>query len=106
MAGLTVRGEGRGDVVGIGGVLKIPGVAGVALSGKTLELARGRARVASLAVDCGMRADQREAILVVLDGLYGDVPALHRVTLLAIRAHLPPVNVCVAVGALGAHVAE
>ena len=32
--------------------------------------------------------------------MHGDIPALHRVALLAVGAHLPPVNIGVAVGAI------
>ena len=53
-----------------------------------------------------VRAKQREAILVILYLLHGNVPALDRVALLAIRTHLPAVNIRVAVGAILSHVGE
>jgi len=58
------------------------------------------------AINRRMRSDQREAIFVRAHRLKRDIPADHTVTLLAIRAKLPAVNVCVAVCALRAYVAE
>jgi len=43
---------------------------------------------------------------VLIDLLDRNVPALDRVTLFAVRAHLPLVNVSVAIGTLRSHVAE
>jgi len=51
-------------------------------------------------------AYQREAVEMILNGLYRDVPAVHGVALLAVGAKLPPVNVGVAVRAFGTHVRE
>lgn len=47
----------------------------------------------------GVRADQGKAILMLLDVLDGDLPALHRVTLLAIGSQLPAMDVSMAIGA-------
>lgn len=49
---------------------------------------------------------EREAILVLLDSLDRNAPATDRVALFAICAHLPAVNVCMAIGALGSRVTE
>ena len=46
-----------------------------------------------------MRAQQREAVEVILNCLHGYVPPVHRMALFAVRAHLPPVDVGVAVRA-------
>lgn len=51
-------------------------------------------------------SEQREAILVILQLLYGYVPALHGVALRAVRAHLPLVHVGVAVFAILSHIGE
>lgn len=53
-----------------------------------------------------MSADQREAVLVLADGLHGNSPSLYAVALLTIRAHLPAVEVGMAIGALPANIAE
>lgn len=58
------------------------------------------------AVKRRVRAEKRETILVVVDLLHRDVPAIHRVTLLAACAKLSLMNVCVAVGALGSHIGK
>ena len=47
-----------------------------------------------------MRAEQREAVLVLADRFHRNRPTQDGVTLVALRAHLAPVNVGVAIGAL------
>ena len=54
----------------------------------------------------GVRAEQREPVLVRPDRLHRHPPALRRVTALARAAELPPVDVRVAVGAARAGVLE
>jgi hypothetical protein len=56
--------------------------------------------VAFLARNGGVSAKQRETILVILYLLGRNIPAFYRVTLFAIRTHLPAMNVCVAIGAI------
>src|SRR6185437_13657552 len=73
---------------------------------ESLELPNRRALVASVAIERRMRSHQREAVLVVLDLLYRDLPSLHRVALLAVGAELAFVNVGVAVSALVRNIAE
>jgi len=73
---------------------------------QSVEDSRRGSLVALLAGHGRVRAKQREAILVILHLLYGNVPALDRVALLAIRTHLPAVNIRVAVGAILSHVGE
>lgn len=64
------------------------------------------ARVASRALDTGMRSKERKPIFVRADRLHLDVPAEHGVTLLAIGAELPPMNISVAIRTLRAYIAE
>jgi len=71
-----------------------------------LELARGCALVARIAIQRRMGAQKRETILVLLDLPQGHVPTLHRVALLAPGTELPPVDVGVAIGTLGTDVGE
>lgn len=87
-------------------VLVLHLVARVAIHGQARELAHGGALMTRVAVHCGMRADQREAVGVLLDFLLGNVPPLNRVALLAIRAKLAPMEVGVAPGASRRGVAE
>ena len=101
---LARGGKSRLHVIGRRGRLVALGVAGVAIGGQTDELPRCRAFVAGIAVEHGMRAHQRKAVLVVLNRLDGNVPALHRMAALAIRAELATVNVSVAVPALVADI--
>src|SRR5581483_9005694 len=62
--------------------------------------------MAIVALQCGMGSDQREAVLMVLYILNGDVPALHRMALFAARSHLAAVDVSMTVSALVSYVAE
>jgi hypothetical protein len=79
-------------------------MAGVAGRGKTLELPHRGARVALVAVNRGVRTNEREAVQVLIYLLHRNVPSLDGMALLAIRAHLAPVNVGVAIRALFADV--
>ena len=81
-------------------------VAGNASCGQPLELTDSRALVAIITLQRRVGSQQREAVLVVLHLLHGDVPTLYRVTLRAIRAHLALVHVGVAVFAILGHVGE
>ncbi len=91
----------------------------VSWSGSLLEIlrvarvARGRHRavitdrailVARIAIQHGVRPHQRKAVVVVLDRLDGNIPSIHRVALLATRAHLGTVDIGVTLGALRAHI--
>lgn len=53
-----------------------------------------------------MSADQREAILVIADGLERNLPTLDRVAAFAVRAHLPMMNISVTVCAAGPGISE
>lgn len=48
-------------------LLVVLGVAGVTLRRKSLKLSSGRSLVAGVAFECGVCADQREPVLVLLD---------------------------------------
>jgi len=86
--------------------LEILLVAGNAGRGQAGVLTRGCALVAGFAVDQGMRADERETVLVVFDRLNGEVPSLYRVAVFAIGAHLPAMDVGMAVCAMLGHLFE
>src|SRR5215471_10635110 len=106
VAGFAQGGELRGDVIGIGGLGKVGLVARVARSRHGLELAIGAILVAGIAVHGGVSTHQREAIVVILDILIGDLPSAHRVALFAICAQLATVNISVAILAALADVGE
>lgn len=107
VAALAIRsGEVRagGGVRGICGVLPILEVAGIALCGEAVENSRGELRVARVALHRSVGTEKREAILVILHLLHGDVPALHGVALRAVWTHLAAVNVGVTIGAVFRHI--
>ena len=81
-------------------------MAGVAVRGQSFELPDRSAFVALCALHHGMRANQREAVLMVLDRVYRDLPTLYRVAALAVCAELTAMNVCVAIRALLADIFE
>lgn len=56
--------------------------------------------MAIVALHCGVRSKQRKPVLVFLDLVDGHLPAGNRVTLRAIGAELPQVNVCMAIRAI------
>jgi len=93
-------------VRGIGRVLPIFQMAGIARSAQSQENPRCGLLVAFIALNRGMSAQERKAVLVIAHLLHGDVPTLHRVALRAVRPHLTTVNVGVAIGAIFAHVRE
>ena len=88
------------------GINKISLMAGVTGRRQALELSHSGILVAGIAIHGGMRANQRKAVNVLVDLLNRDIPALDRVALLAVGAHLPLVNVGVAVRALRSHIRE
>jgi hypothetical protein len=104
MALLASARESGGNVVGRRCLRIRCRVAGVALKRQTLELANCSTLVAGVALQRCMPAGERKPILVISDGLKSDLPALHGMAPLAIRAHLLPVNIGVTVGARGASV--
>lgn len=66
---LASRGETSGHVIGAGGLLIGGRVTRVALRRQPLELAGGRAFMAGGTIERGVRSNQREAVLVIADGL-------------------------------------
>ena len=93
-------------VVRIRRFLEICLMARQAIRRHRLELAVARVLMASIAIYRGVRARQREAVIVILYLLYRNAPPAYRMALLAVRAQLAFVNVRVAVLALVAHVRE
>lgn len=89
--------ELRGNVIRIRRFLEIRLVTRDAGGGQALELADCGALVAVFALNGGVRAQQRETVLVILYLLDGNVPALNGVALGAVRAHLALVNIGVAI---------
>lgn len=77
MALLAIRGVSDGCVVRVAGPGIVTGMAGVAVRGKSNELAAGRALMAGFAGKRGVRADQRKTVLVLLYVLDGHLPAFH-----------------------------
>ena len=103
---LAIRGEACSRMIWIRRAPKILGVTRITLGREALKLSSRASRVARFAGNGRMGAEQRKAILVILDGLYGNAPSLHGVALLAIRAQLPAMDIRVAVRALCTDVAE
>jgi len=62
--------------------------------------------VAGIAVDRSVRPSQRKSVVMLLYVLNGDLPSTDGVTLLAVRAQLPLVNVGVAILAALSNVSE
>ena len=100
------RGEVERLVVRIHGFLEIRVVARKAGGLKTGELANGLSLVAIGAFQHRVRAEKRKPIRVLPHPVGANVPALHRVTPLAIRAELAAVNIGVAIRAARAHIRE
>lgn len=98
----------QSDVIDASGfrIDEIPLVTGVALRRKTLKLADRSALVTGVAVHARMSSDQRETVQMLVDLLNGNMPAFDGVALFAVSAHLPLVNVRVAVRTLGTHIGE
>ena len=71
-----------------------------------LELSDSRTLVAVVTLYSGVGSQQGKPILVILHLLHGDIPALHRVAIRAIRAHLVLVHVGVAVPAILGYIGE
>ncbi len=93
-------------MIRVDGVLPNRQMAGIAIGREAQELADRQVGVASVTFDRSVRSEQRKAVLVILHLLRGDIPALNRVTLRAVRAHLAAVNIGVAIRAIFADVRE
>ena len=81
-------------------------VAGVAISRQSLELPGGGTLMAGIAIHHGVRAYQWKAVLVILDCTDIRLPAFDGVARFTVGAHLPAMNVCMAVGALATYIRE
>ncbi len=84
MAGLALNRELARHVARIAGSLVIRCMTRIAFGRHRLELAGGNPFVTGIAIHSGVRAGQRETIIVLLDLLYRYLPATNRVALLAI----------------------
>lgn len=93
-------------MVRIGRCQVVRRMTGIAIRGHRLELAVGGILVAGIAVNGCMRAGQREAVVVLLNLRDRNLPSTDGVTLLAVRAQLPAMNVGVAILAALADIAE
>jgi len=106
MAGLAGCGEVQGFVIRLRGLLIVGCMTGKAGCGKACELAHRFSFVAVSALQQGVCTQQWKAVLMLLDLLGLDLPALHRVTLLTIGPELAPVDICVAIRTTHAHVGK
>ncbi len=102
------RGKRRAGfrVTRIGGVLPVFQMAGIAARGQAVIDASAGALVTRLTGNSRMSAEERKAILVILDLLIDRMPTLHGVTLGAIGAHLAAVNIGVAIRAILADICK
>lgn len=106
MAGLAGGGELCGDVVRICRFLKIRQVARFARRRKSQIISGRGVLVALLALDYGVRAEQRKPVEVLLNRLNRHLPTENGVALGAICAELRAVNVGVAIGAVLSNIGE
>lgn len=106
VAGLAGGRKSRGLVIREFGLRERLRVAGDAICGKPLELAGARALVTIVAGERGVCADQGETVLVCAEVLKARLPAANRVALFAVRAELAPMDVGVAIRALGSRLGE
>jgi hypothetical protein len=91
-------------MVWVGGALVLRSVAGIALGRKPLKLPCGSAFVTSFTFYRRVRADEREAILMVTNSGYGNLPAFDGVTRLTIRAELAAMDVGMAIRTFLSHI--
>ncbi len=103
---LASRGETEGNVIRRFCTGVLAEVAAGAIGGESGVLSGCGILVARIALDQCMRADQRETVLVFTHRLYGTRPALNVVALLALRAHLAPMDIGVAVRAFVSDLGE
>ena len=81
-------------------------MAAVAVRGHGGVITQRTILVTFVARNSGMRSNQREAPVVLLDLCRLNLPATHRVALLAVRTQLPAVNIGMALRAQMTHVGE
>ena len=103
---LARRRESRCHVARARRLLEILRMAGVTLRRHRGVITQGPILVAGIAVQRRVRSHQGEAVVVVLDRLYRNIPAVNAMTLLTARPHLAAMNIGVALGALRPHVGK
>jgi len=81
-------------------------MAAIAIGRHGGEFAQRAILVACVAIHRRMRSQQREPVVMLLDLLDLDVPALHRVAFLAICSELPLMNVGVALRTLPSNIGK
>lgn len=109
VGGMAVLAGGRKlsfDVIWIFGRGEVLLMAAVTRRGHRFVVAESPVLVTVVAGGCSVGAGQREAVHVLIDLGCVDLPAADGVAGFAGRAHLAPMNVSVAVGALVAHIRE
>lgn len=106
MALFASGGKAGGHVTWTRGRLILLGMAGIALRGQTLKLSGSRSFVAGGTIQGCVGSHQGKAVLVLVDLLGGNLPALYAVALLAAGAELALVNIGMAIGALVTYVCE
>ena len=91
-----------------GGLAKCGQVAAKTFGGEpeTIELADGSDLMAGVTVHCGVSADQRKSILMLIDVVNGNLPAVGVVTKLTLRAVLAAMQIGVAILTLLRSIAE
>jgi len=106
MAILAGQAQAGGAVIGAFGGLVCLEMAGGTNSAQAGKPPHRGASMTCVAFRRGMSAEQREPVLVILDGLDRHAPAARRVAFLASASHLVHVNIGVAIGTIGARVPE
>ena len=81
-------------------------MAASAFRAQARECAFRRPGVAGLARGRCMGSEKGKTVLVISDVLHGSRPPSHRVALLALQAKLETVDISMAVGAVGSHIAK
>ena len=104
----TLSGESHGLMVGGGGLAKRGQVATHTFGGKSkaIELADGANLMTGVAVYGCVSTDQRKSILMLIDVVNGNLPAIAVVAEFALRTILATVQVSVAILALCGGIAE
>jgi hypothetical protein len=103
---LTLGGETRSHVIGLGGLLIGALVTGITLNGKSLELPNCLALMTVRTLQSGMSSHERETIVVFPHPLENDAPSFDGMALCAVGPHLAAMNVGVAVGTVRSGVRE
>jgi hypothetical protein len=104
----TFSGEALGGVIGRFRFLEVGEVATYTFGGQTLAVERAHSSdlVAGIAVDHGVRANERKSILVLVDHVDRYLPSRIAVAKIALRAIFAAMNVRVAVLALLSYAGE